>query len=297
MFHVELPRRPVSRAHGQLESRGVVLIAWCTLELFVVVLMFHVQLPRTDWCHGQRTAERLAHTSVVVRTFHAELPRRPVSRPTGVTGNSALNAWLTLVSWWLSGGPCGAARPYCASSRRRRQTARSRQGLPDTPGHVIRCHFTQNALDDAWRALRGCPAEQDRVVGALRAMLRDSHGQADSRIDAAVDKALFHGVAPPTHPLHTPYTPPTHPLHTPYTPPEHPLNTPYTPPTHPLNTVAGSVCQALFPGVAGAAIAPGASRELLQRELRILKVRHGFCVGLPVLTTSYIVYQYSPRHI
>jgi hypothetical protein len=30
-------------------------------------------------------------------------------------------------------------------------------------------------------------AEQDRVVGALRAMLRDS-GQADARIDTAVDK-------------------------------------------------------------------------------------------------------------
>ncbi len=76
-----------------------------------------------------------------------------------------------------------------------------------------------------FRALQTDVAEQDKVVAALRGMLRRG-GAPDAAIDACIDKALFPGVDPPS--------------------------------TRRSATVAD-------------AIAPGASRELLAREIRALR--------------------------
>ena len=76
-----------------------------------------------------------------------------------------------------------------------------------------------------FRALQTDVAEQDKVVAALRGMLRRG-GAPDAAIDACIDKALFPGVDPPS--------------------------------TRRSATVAD-------------AIAPGASRELLMREVRALR--------------------------
>lgn len=80
-----------------------------------------------------------------------------------------------------------------------------------------------------FRELQADRAEQDKVIAALRSMLRDK-GVSDSRVDQAVDAALFKGVDMKAHDA---------------------------------AASAGGL----------PVIAPGASRELLMRELRNLKVR------------------------